>query len=233
MMTRKGFDPEFHKQVLVKILVDVFKKFNGKLGFKGGTCAYLFYELPRISLDLDFDILGDFTKENIDELKVILEKYGEIKDSREKRFTDFFLLSYKKDAPNIKVELNRRIWKNNRYKNIWFLGVEMKIVDEATLLTNKIVALSERRFSVARDTFDVYYLLTLNYTLNGNLIKERTGKDVNEYLRFLIPFIKKTYTSKNILQGIGEVLEKKQKEWVKKELIVRVIEEIEKRFDSQ
>jgi len=227
-MTKKGLNQELHKQILIKILVGIFKELDGKLGFKGGTCAYLFYDLPRISLDLDFDILKPFTKEDIDNLKLILGKHGRIKDFREKRFTIFSLLDYKIDAPNIKVELNKRVWENNSYKSIWFLGVEGKIVDEATLLTNKLVALSDRRLSVARDIFDAYYLLKLGFPLNEKLIKERTGKNLKDYLSFLIPFIQNAYTSKNILHGLGEVLEKKQKEWAKKELIQETIKEIKR-----
>lgn len=227
-MTKKGFNQELHKQILIKILIDIFKGFDEKLGFKGETCAYLFYDLPRISLDLDFDILSPFAKEDIDVIRTMLTKHGIIKNFREKRFTIFFLLDYEKDAPNIKIELNKRVWENNIYKPIWFLGVEMKIVDESTLLTNKIVALSDRKMSVARDIFDVYYFLKLGFRLNESLIKERTGKNIKDYLKFLVPFIQKTYTPKNILHGLGEVLEEKQKEWVKKELVQETIKEIKK-----
>jgi len=230
-MTKKGFNQELHKQILIKILIDIFKGFDEKLGFKGGTCAYLFYDLPRISLDLDFDILSPFAKEDIDIMRTMLTKHGIIKDFREKRFTIFFLLDYEKNAPNIKIELNKKVWENNIYKPIWFLGVGMKIVDESTLLTNKIVALSDRKMSVARDIFDVYYFLKLGLRLNESLIKERTGKNIKDYLKFLVPFIQKTYTPKNILQGLGEILEEKQKEWIKKELIQETIKEIKKLVD--
>ena len=200
------------------MLVDIFKKFGGRLGFKGGTCAYLFYDLPRISLDLDFDLLSPFEKKDVDSLRAILAKKGMIRDFRDKRFTIFFLLAYEKDAPNIKIEFNKRVWKNNTYKTIWFLGVEMRIADESTVLTNKLIALSDRRMPVARDLFDGYYLLKLGFKLNDKLIMERTGKTLEEYIEFLIPFIERTYNSRNILQGLGEVLEDKQKDWVKKEL---------------
>jgi len=49
--------------------------------------------------------------------------------------------------------------------------------------------------------------------------------------KFLVPFIQKTYTPKNILHGLGEILEEKQKEWVKKELIQETIKEIKKLVD--
>jgi len=209
-------------------LVDIFKEFGGKLGFKGGTCAYLFYELPRISLDLDFDLLRPFEKKDVDALRAILAKKGMIRDFKDKRFTIFFLLAYKKDAPNIKVELNKRVWKNNTYKTIWFLGVEMKIADESTVLTNKLIALSDRRMPVARDLFDGYYLLKLGFKLNEKLIMERTGKTLEGYIEYLVPFIERTYNDKNILHGLGEILEEKQKNWIKKELIQEIVKELKK-----
>lgn len=227
-MTKKGFNQELHKQILIKILVDIFKEFDGKLGFKGGTCGYLFYELPRVSFDLDFDLLSPFEKEDVDALRAILAKKAMIRDFKDKRFTIFFLLDYKKDAPNVKVEFNKRIWKNNTYKTIWFLGVEMKIADESTILTNKLVALSDRRMPVARDLFDAYYLLKLGFRLNEKLITERKGETLEEYIEFLIPFIERTYNDKNILHGLGEVLEEKQKDWVKKELIKETVKELKK-----
>jgi len=227
-MTKKRFDQELHKQILIKILVDIFKEFDGKLGFKGGTCAYLFYELPRISFDLDFDLLSSFDKEDVDALRAILAKKAMVRDFKDKRFTIFFLLDYKKDAPNVKVEFNKRVWKNNTYKTIWFLGVEMKIADESTILTNKLVALSDRRMPVARDLFDGYYLLKLGFKLNEKLIMERKEKTLEEYIEFLVPFIERTYNYKNILHGLGEVLEEKQKDWVKKELIQETVKELKK-----
>jgi predicted nucleotidyltransferase component of viral defense system len=231
-MTKKGFNQELHKQILIKILVGIFKEFGGKLGLKGGTCAYLFYELPRISFDLDLDLLSPFEKKDVDILKAVLAKKAIIRDFKDKRFTVFFLLDYKKDAPNIKVELNKRVWENNTYKTIWFLGVEMKIADESTILTNKLVALSDRRMPVARDLFDTYYLLKLGFKMNEKLIRERTGKTLEEYIEFLVPFVERTYNEKNILHGLGEVLEEKQKEWVKKELIQEMVRELKKLFSK-
>lgn len=231
-MTKKGFNQELHKQLLIKILVGIFKELGGKLGFKGGTCAYLFYELPRISFDLDLDLLSPFEKKDVGILKAMLAKKAIIRDFKDKRFTVFFLLDYKKDAPNIKVEFNKRIWANNTYKPVWFLGVEMRIADESTILTNKLVALSDRRMPVARDLFDAYYFLKLGFRMNEKLIMERTGKTLEEYIEFLVPFVERTYNEKNILHGLGEVLEEKQKEWVKKELIQDMVKELKKLFSK-
>jgi predicted nucleotidyltransferase component of viral defense system len=229
-MTKRGFSREAHRQILIKLLIDIFKALDGKIGFKGGTCAFLFYDLPRISLDLDFDLLTPLEKGDVEVIRALLAERGTILDSREKRYTAFFLLNYEKGSPNIKIELNRRIWKNNTYKPVWFLGVEMKIADEATLLTNKLVVLTDRKAPVARDLFDADYFLKLGYTVNENLILERTGRTAEKYLKSLIPFIQKTFTEKNILHGLGEVLEEKQKDWVRRELLIDTIREIQKRL---
>ena len=223
-MTKKGFDKEFHKRILLQILVEIFKSIDSKVAFKGGTCAYLFYNLPRISVDLDFDILKPLNTEDIENIKKILSKFGEIRDFHVKRNTIFFLLNYGEGYPNIKIEFNRRVWKNNKYKIIWFLGIEMKIADETTIFTNKLIALGDRKNPVARDVFDVYYFLKTGFSLNEELIRERTGKNLDEFLTFLSTYIKKKFSKKNILLGLGEVLEEKQKEWIRQNLINEVLE---------
>jgi predicted nucleotidyltransferase component of viral defense system len=219
-----------NRQVLVKILLDTFKSagISGKLAFKGGTCAYLFYDLPRMSLDLDFDLLSPFGKHEPDMLRAVFSRHAAIRESRDKQFTAFFLLDYEKGAPNIKVEINKRIWRSNVYKTVWFLGVNMKIADEQTVATNKIIALSDRISPVSRDLFDAYYFLKLGFKLNEKLIHERTGKSMSEYLTYLGTFVDRTYTARNILQGLGEVLEEKQKQWVKGALIHEFKDEITK-----
>lgn len=227
-MTRKGFDQELHKRALLKLLLDICKQADGAIALKGGTCAYLFYDLPRLSLDLDFDVLHLINSDMLDTLKVTIEKTGRIKEFREKRYAIFFLLDYLKDAPNIKIELNQRTWKHNSYKSIWLLGVEIKIADESTLFTNKIIALTDRPYPVGRDLFDICFFLKMGFQLNELLITERTSKTAKEYIKSLIPFVLSHYSQKSILHGLGDVLDEKQKEWAKKELIQTTIEELNK-----
>lgn len=226
-MTKESFELDRHKRILTEILIDIIKHLNGKVIFKGGTAAMMFYNLSRMSLDLDFDLLEELSEEETDILKVILKKRGEIKEFRDKRFTLFFLLDYEANYPNIKVEFNKRLWKNNSYETVWFLGVEIKIADKKTMFSNKLVALSERKSLAARDLFDVHYFLKLGYPLNEKLIKERTDKTLSEYLIYLKKFIIKNYSSKNVLQGLGEILDESQKSWAKDHLISETVEELE------
>ena len=67
-------DKTKHEIILRSILRDIFKntELATKLGFKGGTCLYFFYNLPRFSTDLDFTQIETFNAESITR---IVEKY--------------------------------------------------------------------------------------------------------------------------------------------------------------
>ena len=105
---------EKHQLIMGRILQDIYSDATiaSLIGFKGGTCAYLFYELGRFSVDLDFDLFtNDKETQKIvfEKVETILIKYGEVKNSHIKRFTIFSLLSYGDAEHNIKVEINVRV----------------------------------------------------------------------------------------------------------------------------
>jgi len=224
-------DLNLHKQILFRALTDIFKdkSLAKKLAFKGGTCAMLFYDLPRISLDLDFDVIDSLTKEDIEKIRTIVSRYGRIKDFKDKKNTVFMLLDYQVNAPNIKIEINKRIWSNNAYKFFQFMGISIRTQDESTIFTNKLVAISDRKTPASRDLFDAYYFLKLGYPLNEELIKERTKKTKKEYIQTLFPFVKKNFHAKNILRELSYLLtDEKQRNWVKTKLIDEFLEELKK-----
>ena len=99
---------EKHQLIMGQILKDIYSNIaiSPILGFKGGTCAYLFYNLPRFSVDLDFDLISN-NKDGMDTLfnniLEILTKYGKVIDKQIKRNTIFFHLSYGLSDHNIKI----------------------------------------------------------------------------------------------------------------------------------
>lgn len=138
-----------HRNMLIRILKDIFtdQEIAPALGFKGGTAAYLFYDLGRFSVDLDFDLL-DADKENIvfEKLKTILQEYGLLKEARKKRYSLFYLLSYDNkisNAYNIKVEINLRNF-GSKYEVKSYLGISMKIMVRQDMAAHKMVAMIER-----------------------------------------------------------------------------------------
>ena len=94
---------EKHQLIMAQILKDIYSDIAlaSLLGFKGGTAAFMFYDLPRFSVDLDFDLLDESQEEHVFErVGEIIKKYGIIKEAEKKRFTLFFLLSYDQKEKN-------------------------------------------------------------------------------------------------------------------------------------
>ncbi|OGJ44362.1 hypothetical protein A2272_05820 [Candidatus Peregrinibacteria bacterium RIFOXYA12_FULL_33_12] len=217
-----------HEQFMIKILLDIYQnKFLLKnLYFKGGTAFYLFYNLQRFSTDLDFDVSNECTdKEQIfNELKNILAKYGDIKDSYIKRNTVFFVLSYEKGERLIKIEASQRNFlQGYEIKNIF--GVDIKLLNLDLLCSHKLVALTER--IKARDLFDAYFIFLNKFPVNEEIIKIRTNKNYKEFLKYLKNKIDKNFTRKNVLQELGEVIDENKKVWIKDHLKNEVIKMID------
>lgn len=215
-------DAAQHKNILIRILKDIYTDptVGPYLGFKGGTAVFLFYNLGRFSVDLDFDLL-DSTKEDqvFNDMKQILEKYGTIKEARNKRFSLFFWISYHnklKDAQNIKIEVNKRNF-GSKYEIKQYLGIPIKIMVQEDLAANKMVAFYEREGIAHRDIYDMWFFLQNNWPINKKIIELRTHMSYSDFLKKCIEILEKI-NSRSILSGMGELLDDKQKVWAKTKL---------------
>ncbi len=231
-MSYEGLDQEKHKNFLLEALLGIVNITGDKIAFKGGTAAMLFYSLPRFSRDLDFDILQDFSEREKEQIRALIQDLGEIRDFKDKRYTLFYLLDYEKHAVNLKIELNRRIWENNNYKTVELEGKSLKIQDETTMFTNKLVALSDRKGVAARDLFDINYFLKQGFPLSEELVRERTGESLKSLIETTVEFIEDNFNERNVLQGLGELLSNSQKDWVKENLIEDTIKKLKQREEE-
>lgn len=216
-----------HKGILAQILRDICidDEIAPILGFKGGTAVYLFYDLPRVSADLDFDLL-DISKEQIvfDHIKSILETYGTVKEARKKRYSIFFVLSYKNKLPNvynIKVEVNLRSF-GSQYEIKLFFGIPVNIMVQADMAANKLVAMVERIGTANRDIFDVWFFLKNHWPVNEKIIEVRTGLSMKQFLQKAITELE-AMSDRGILSGIGALLDAKLKAWAKTKLRTETI----------
>lgn len=217
-----SLNPTKHKSILIRILKDIYSNpiIGPVLVFKGGTAAYLFYDLDRFSVDLDFDLL-DTTKEDaiFAEIKSILGKYGKLKTADKKRFNLIFILAYDEKDPgaqNIKVEVNRRDF-GSKYVIKPYLGISMKVMVPEDMFANKLVALYERIGRANRDIYDIWFFFSNNWPINQQLVEKRVNIPFKDFLETCTRSLEKV-NSKNILSGMGEVLSEKQNFWVKNKL---------------
>ncbi len=208
-----------HKNILIKILKDIYTdgSLGPLLGFKGGTAAYLFYGLDRFSVDLDFDLLKKVKEQEVfKKVEEIAREYGTIKEKTNKRNTLFFLLSYSEEAQNIKIEINKRSF-NSQYEVKNYLGISMLVIRREDMFAHKLVALTERGKIANRDIFDIHYFLKSDWEINRAIIEKRTKMRFADYLKKCIKFVEEIPT-RGILSGIGELVNEKQKAWVKSKL---------------
>lgn len=134
------------------------------------------------------------------------------------------MLSYNEKiegAQNIKVEINRRDL-GSRYEIKSYLGIPMKVMIKEDMFAHTIVAMYERIGTTNRDIFDVYFFLQNNWNINREIVEKRTGMLFGEFLRKCIELLEQI-DNKNILSGMGELLDKKQKMWVREKLKTETI----------
>ena len=93
----------------------------------------------------------------------------------------------------------------------------MLVMVKEDMFAHKLAALLDRKNVANRDIFDIWFFLKNHYEINEKIIKTRTGLKLKEYLNKCVKFLEK-YNDKYILQGIGELIDEKQKVWVKNKL---------------
>lgn len=232
----KQLDIAKHKTILTNILIDIYKEdlLGSSLGFKGGTAAMLFYNLPRFSTDLDFDLLNNDgnTKDVIRTMTQLLSKKYDVKEQIEKYNTLFWLVSYGDGLTNIKIEVSTREKPFDTYDIKTLYGIKLKVSKIGDMIANKMVTATERAVTANRDLFDIHFFLSSIYVnnINYDIIKYRTGKEPVEFYTFLYDIVS-NIENKNILDGLGEVLNDGQKDWVKSKLKIELLGLIQRQID--
>ncbi|TRZ77203.1 nucleotidyl transferase AbiEii/AbiGii toxin family protein [bacterium] len=217
-----SLDSAIHKNILLQILIDIYSDntIGPFLGFKGGTAAYLFFGLERFSVDLDFDLL-DVTKEDyvFERVEKIVKKYGVVKEAEKKRFNLLFILAYnnkEENAQNVKIEINRRNF-GSKYKLKSYMGISMLVMTKEDMFANKLVAMFERIGKANRDIFDVWFFSKNIWSINKTIVENRSEMSFKEFLENCISELEKK-NNRDILNGLGELVDEKQKMWIKSNL---------------
>jgi predicted nucleotidyltransferase component of viral defense system len=208
-----------HKFFLVQILKDIYGNIElaNDLGFKGGTALMFFYNLPRFSIDLDFNLLNHMKEDMVfDSVRQIVLKYGEIHDEAKKHFGSIIVLDYGIGERKLKVEISNRNFSDS-YEIKNFLGIKMKVMIEPDMFAHKLCALTDRGEMVSRDIFDAWFFMQKQTPLNRGLIEFRMKMPYQDYMQTCIESLADIKENR-LLQGLGELMNEQLKSFVRTKL---------------
>lgn len=208
-----------HKFFMLQILKDIYadRELANNLGFKGGTALMFFYNLPRFSVDLDFNLLNKEKEKNVyDKICTILLQYGKIFDKAMKFYGPVIVLDYGVGERKLKVEISNREYDNHyEIKNL--LGIEMKVLVPSDMFAHKLCALLDRPEMTSRDVFDCWFFLQQHVPVNANIVETRMQLPFADYLQKCIERLE-AITDKSLLVGLGELTDMKMRTFVKTKL---------------
>lgn len=213
-----------HKFFLVQILKDVYSDIElaNWLGFKGGTALMFFDELPRFSIDLDFNLINPEKVDAVyEKVRNILLKYGTIADEAKKFYGPIIVLDYGVDERKLKVEISIREFDNHyEIKNL--LGINMKVLGQPDMFAHKLCALLDRNILTNRDIFDCWFFMQKQTPVNKNIIEFRMEMSYSDYLQKCIDTLE-SMSDKGLLQGLGELMDNDLKNFVRTKLRAETI----------
>ncbi|MCL2155392.1 MAG: nucleotidyl transferase AbiEii/AbiGii toxin family protein [Leptospirales bacterium] len=192
------------------------------MGFKGGTALMFFHELPRFSVDLDFNLLLPEKSENVyQKLQKIVQKYGKIHDEAQKFHSDVIVLDYGTTERKLKIEVSNRQF-NDEYELKNLLGINIKVLTLSNMFSHKLCALLDRSSLANRDIFDCWFFMNRQTPLNETIIEQRMGKSLAAYLQECIDTLEKL-PDKSLLDGLGELIQPELKTFVRTKLRAEII----------
>jgi len=213
-----------HRYFLVQLLKEIYNdaELANCLGFKGGTALMFFYELPRFSVDLDFNLLTPEKEEFVyRKIRKIALKYGKIHDEAQKFYGSIIVLDYGISERKLKIEFSNRL-STDEYDIRNFLGINIKTMTLTDMFSHKLCALLDRSSIVNRDIFDCWFLMSRQTAVNPKIIEQRTGKSLSEYLQNCVDAIE-NLPNKSLLDGLGELINPELKTFVRNKLRSEII----------
>lgn len=208
-----------HRFYLFQILKAVYSdpELAVNLGFKGGTALMFFYDLPRFSIDLDFNLLYPESEEKVyHKLRKIILNHGAIHDEAKKHFGPLVVLDYGTGERKLKVEISNRNF-NDHYEIKNLLGVNVKVMSASDMFAHKLCALIDRGTVVPRDVFDSWFFMNNKTSVNRHTIESGMHTDYKTYMQRCIDQVTQV-SERKLIQGLGELLTDKMKKFVKTSL---------------
>ena len=226
-------DKQKHQLVQKQLLREIFSdsELSAKLVFKGGTALMMFYGLNRFSTALDFDLRSSVDDIDFERLKTLSAKQLTIRDSAVK--TNAYLLegAWEPGAQQIKIKVSRRVYPQSFILH-GFLGLSIPILSPEYLLAHRLCAITSRKTLQNRDIYDADFMLKKNWQPNAAVIELRTGLGAHDYFGELMKLLGDPAVAKNIMFGLGEVLDLKEREWARLNLVESLRQQLLLRMSS-
>ena len=209
-----------HRRVLLALLHKIYTRpeLAPLLGFKGGTCLYFLHQLPRFSIDLDFNVIDENDVFSSAAMEQILRTELTINDVYEKENTWLWNGVYEPGQWNVKVEVSKRKF-GDEYEQKDLFGLTLPALTLDYQLSHKLCAITDRALLQNRDIFDAHFLLRKHISLVDAVIRKRTQKSTKAYLKALLRFIPSHISRRGILDGLGELLDEETKKWAQAHLL--------------
>ena len=227
MMIVPRREDAYHKAQLFRLLVGIIdnEDISSQLCFKGGTCAAMLGFLDRFSVDLDFDLREGADRALLrPKLHQVFDSLG-LKLKDESQTTLQFLLRYEArthERNTIKLDILDESFKSNICKAQYLPEIDrfMNCQTIETMFANKMVSLIDRyekNESIAgRDVYDIHHFFMRGYSYRSEVIKERRGAEVGDFLKELIEFIERKVTQTIINQDLNTILPKEKFSQIRK-----------------
>lgn len=209
-----------HKNKMQKLLIEIAdnKMLSQKIYFKGGTCAAMLGFLDRFSVDLDFDPYKELDLiEILGIRKELLQIFNKLdfKIDKDNPKSLFFTLKYNakvNERNTLMVSVFDEVVKENDYKLVKITEIDRFVMCQTieSMFANKLVSVMDRynrhKKIAGRDIYDVNYFFQEGYAFKEEIIKERTGLSVGEYIKKLIAFIEKEVTDELVNRDLNILL---------------------------
>ncbi len=185
-----------------------------------------FHNLPRFSVDLDFNLINaDYEDQIYDTVRTILLKYGKIHDEAKKFYGPILVLDYGAGDRKLKVEISKRDF-GDKYVIANLLGLNIKLMAKENMFAHKLCAMLDRNEITNRDIFDCWFYMENRTPINRKVVEQRMGKPLETYLQDCIDRLN-SMSDRGMLNGLGELMDDDMKKFVKTKLRKEAIQLLE------
>ncbi|MCF8142344.1 MAG: nucleotidyl transferase AbiEii/AbiGii toxin family protein [Deltaproteobacteria bacterium] len=211
---KQDFFNQYRENVIIEVVQALAKSDAGsQIAFKGGTALKLFYDLPRYSEDIDYDVLpGGLPDGLIGIIKSLCtKKRWEVTDNALKYHTILVELRFRGPDRNfhIKIEISTRE-KELKTAILPLRGVPIVTLEPSFLMTEKLLTYLDRQ--AGRDIFDTWFILNGAYPLDEAMIA-RAFENRSAFFQALLNTVK-TADPKKILRDTGKLLNQDYRNWI-------------------